>query len=70
MEGLHPREGAEALAREGIFVWDGNFYAIGATERLGLEGKGSLVRVGALHYNTEEEIDRFLEALARLRRRA
>lgn len=70
MEGLHPREVAEALAREGIFVWDGNFYAIGATERLGLEGKGSLVRVGALHYNTEEEIDRFLEALARLRRRA
>lgn len=70
MEGLHPREVAEALAREGVFVWDGNFYAIGVTERLGLEGKGGLVRVGALHYNTEEEIDRFLEALARLRRRA
>lgn len=62
-----PRAVAEALGREGIYVWDGNFYALGVTERLGLEGQGGMVRVGALHYNTVEEIDRFLEALRRLR---
>lgn len=62
----HPREIAEALGREGVYVWDGNFYALGVTERLGVEGQGGLVRVGALHYNTLEEIDRFLEALRRI----
>lgn len=66
ISGRHPREVAEALGREGIYVWDGNFYAQGVTERLGLEGQGGLVRVGALHYNTLEEIDRLLEALRRL----
>lgn len=65
VDGSHPRAVAEALGQEGIYVWDGNFYALGVTERLGLEGKGGLVRVGALHYNTLEEIDRFLEALRR-----
>lgn len=66
VRGWHPRAIAEALGREGIYVWDGNFYALGVTERLGLEGQGGLVRVGALHYNTVEEIDRFLETLGRL----
>ncbi len=65
VRGQPPRAVAEALGREGISVWDGNFYALGVTERLGLEGQGGLVRVGALHYNTVEEIDRFLEALRR-----
>jgi len=63
--GWHPREIAEMLGREGIYVWDGNFYALGVTERLGLEGQGGLVRVGALHYNTVEEIERFLDVLRR-----
>ncbi|GBD10224.1 putative cysteine desulfurase [Candidatus Thermoflexus japonica] len=66
IQGQHPREIAEALGREGIYVWDGNFYALGVTERLGVEGQGGLVRVGALHYNTLEEIDRFLETLHRI----
>ena len=35
--------------------------------RLGLEGRGGAVRVGAVHYTTTEEIDRFLDAVARLR---
>ncbi|MCX7689838.1 cysteine desulfurase-like protein [Thermoflexus sp.] len=61
-----PREIATALGQKGIYVWDGNFYALGVTERLGLEGQGGLVRVGALHYNTLEEVNRFLETLHRL----
>ena len=56
---------AEHLAERGIFVWHGNFYALPLTEALGLEPDG-LVRIGLLHYNTREEVDRLLEALAEL----
>jgi selenocysteine lyase/cysteine desulfurase len=59
----HPREIAAALGEQGIFVWDGKTYALAVTERLGLEGKGGMVRVGAVHYNTVEEIRRLGEAL-------
>jgi selenocysteine lyase/cysteine desulfurase len=54
------------LAREGIFVWDGNYYALAVTERLGLEASGGMVRVGPAHYNTVEEIERLGEALGRI----
>ena len=56
---------AEHLAAHGIFVWHGNFYALPLTEALGLEPHG-LVRIGLLHYNTGEEVDRLLEALKEL----
>jgi len=56
---------AQHLAREGIFVWSGHFYALAVTEALGLEPSG-LVRVGLLHYNTAEEIDRLGKALAEI----
>jgi len=59
----HPREIAAALGEQGIFVWDGNYYALAVTERLGLEGKGGMVRIGAVHYNTVEEIARLGAAL-------
>jgi len=63
---MPPRRVAEALATEGIYVWDGNYYAIAVTERLGLEQSGGMVRVGAAHYNTQAEIERFQEALRRV----
>jgi len=63
---LHPRRVAEALGERGIFVWDGNFYALAVTRRLGLEASGGLVRVGLVHYNTADEVDRLLEELHRL----
>lgn len=56
-------EVAAALGAQGLFVWSGNFYAAGLIERLGLAPAGML-RVGFLHYNTAEEVDRVLEALA------
>jgi cysteine desulfurase family protein (TIGR01976 family) len=62
-EGRHPREIAMALGDQGIYVWDGNYYALAVTERLGLEDSGGMVRVGAVHYNTVEEIQRLGEAL-------
>jgi cysteine desulfurase family protein (TIGR01976 family) len=66
MDDLPPRRIAEALARVGIYVWDGNYYALAVTERLGLEGRGEMLRVGLAHYNTLEEIEQLNEALKRI----
>ncbi len=57
-----PRELAERLAAEGLYVWCGNHYGLPFTEAAGLEPHGTL-RIGLLHYNTIEEVDRVLEAL-------
>ena len=62
----HPAKAvAEHLDRHGIFVWHGNFYALNLTEALGLEPQG-MVRIGLLHYNTADEVDRLLDALREL----
>jgi cysteine desulfurase family protein (TIGR01976 family) len=66
LDGYAPADVAAALGTQGIFVWDGNYYALELMERLGLERSGGAVRVGAVHYTTVEEIDRFLEAVAAL----
>ena len=62
-EGFTPQEIASYLGEQGIFVWDGNYYALSVTERLGVEESGGMVRVGLAHYNTREEIDRLVAAL-------
>jgi selenocysteine lyase/cysteine desulfurase len=62
-EGRHLCDIAAALGEQGIFVWDGNSYALAVTERLGLEDKGGMVRIGAVHYNTTDEIKRLGDAL-------
>jgi cysteine desulfurase family protein (TIGR01976 family) len=67
IDGLHPRRAAEALGRQGIFTWDGDFYATGLIERLGKADSGGVLRLGLVHYNTAAEVDRTLEALAGLR---
>jgi cysteine desulfurase family protein (TIGR01976 family) len=61
---LPPRRVAEALGRRGIFVWDGNYYALALMERLGLEASGGAVRIGFCHYNTMDEVDVVLAELA------
>jgi cysteine desulfurase family protein (TIGR01976 family) len=66
MEGIAPRRLAGRLAEEGFYVWDGNYYALAVTERLGLEEGGGMLRVGAVHYNTSDEIARLREALHRI----
>jgi cysteine desulfurase family protein (TIGR01976 family) len=67
LEGYTPAEVAEKLGEQGIFVWDGHYYAVAVMERLGLLDKGGLVRIGFVHYNTFEEVDRVLAALADIR---
>jgi cysteine desulfurase family protein (TIGR01976 family) len=62
----HPAETAKTLAERGIFVWDGNYYALEIMERLGLQDSGGAVRIGFCHYNTPDEVDRVLEELATL----
>jgi cysteine desulfurase family protein (TIGR01976 family) len=59
----HPQETSAALARRGIFTWDGHYYAIEVFDRLGLLATGGAVRIGFCHYHTLDEVDRVLEAL-------
>ncbi|NWG21724.1 MAG: cysteine desulfurase-like protein [Chloroflexi bacterium] len=66
MEGHTPRALAEYLGERGIFCWDGNYYALNLTERLGVEASGGMLRIGLVHYNTAEEIDRLLTVLGEL----
>jgi len=65
LKDIYPRSVAEKLAQEGIYVWDGNYYALNVSERLGVEESGGMVRVGAAHYNTFDEVERLKESLMR-----
>ncbi len=66
LAGWTPRGVAEALAADGIYAWDGDFYATTLVEDLGLAASGGVVRLGLVHYSTAAEIDRLLLALADL----
>ena len=66
MDGHTPREIAERLAADNIYVWDGHCYALEPVKQLGLEEKGGVVRVGLSLYNTKEEVDRLIQALKRI----
>jgi cysteine desulfurase family protein (TIGR01976 family) len=65
VDGMTPRDVAEQLAARQIAVWDGDYYAVEAMTRLGLQPDGA-VRAGFVHYNSFEEVDRLLAALAGL----
>ena len=65
IDSVTPHAAAERLGRQGIAVWDGDFYATGLIERLGLARDGVL-RIGLTHYNTRAEVDRLLDELARI----
>jgi len=64
--GHSPRELAAYLGERGIFTWDGNYYALNLSERLGVERSGGMLRIGLVHYNTAEEVDRLRTALRAL----
>jgi cysteine desulfurase family protein (TIGR01976 family) len=63
VEGASPQTVAERLAEREIAVWAGNYYAVEVMTRLGLDPDGA-VRAGFVHYNTPDEVDRLLTALA------
>ncbi len=59
----NPTKIAAFLGERGIFTWDGNFYALNLSERLEVEQYGGVLRVGLVHYNTADEVDRLLAGL-------
>jgi cysteine desulfurase family protein (TIGR01976 family) len=63
IEGHTPLELATKLGERGFFTWDGNYYALNVTEQLDVERLGGFLRIGLVHYNTMEEVERLLGAL-------
>ena len=59
---LAPDAAAARLAQRKLAVWSGDYYAVEVMRRLGLDD--GAVRVGIVHYNTAEEVDRLLGELA------
>ncbi|WBA16640.1 cysteine desulfurase-like protein [Salinivibrio proteolyticus] len=63
IEGTEPAEVAQALGEQNLCVWNGHFYAQGLCEQLDILDKGGVIRIGMMHYNTIDEIDRLHQAL-------
>jgi cysteine desulfurase family protein (TIGR01976 family) len=63
IEGHTPLELATKLGERGFFTWDGNYYALNLTAQLDVERLGGFLRIGLVHYNTMEEVERLLAAL-------
>jgi selenocysteine lyase/cysteine desulfurase len=61
--GRDPEQIANELGNQGIYVWNGHNYALAIVERLGLLEAGGMIRVGPVHYNTFEELNRLQEVL-------
>ena len=59
LEGKDPEKVADAIGKQGFYVWNGHNYALAIVERLGLLDAGGMIRVGPVHYNTIDEIERF-----------
>ena len=66
VDGLAPDRVAAALGAEGIFVWSGHYYAVEPIAALGVADTGGLVRIGFVHYNLAEEVDRVIASLERI----
>jgi cysteine desulfurase family protein (TIGR01976 family) len=66
VDGHTPLELSTKLGDRGFFTWDGNYYALNLTEHLGVERSGGFLRIGLVHYNTAEEVDRLLAALGEI----
>jgi cysteine desulfurase family protein (TIGR01976 family) len=65
VDGVSASSAATRLGDAGYAVWHGNYYALEVMDRLGLEEEGA-VRAGIVHYNTADEVDGLLAAIAAL----
>jgi selenocysteine lyase/cysteine desulfurase len=65
VEGVSPAAAADTLGEAGCFVWSGDYYAYEVMHRLGKAPEG-LVRIGFVHYNTQEEVDRVLTEISKM----
>jgi selenocysteine lyase/cysteine desulfurase len=68
LDGFQAGEVCRALGARGLFTWDGDFYAQRLVDKLGLQGRGGLVRVGLAPYTTEGELERLVAAVGDLSR--
>jgi cysteine desulfurase family protein (TIGR01976 family) len=66
LEGRDPEQVADAFGAQDIYVWNGHNYALAIVERLGLLEAGGMIRVGPVHYNTLDEIERFGEVFRKI----
>ena len=66
LEDKDPAKVANAIGNQGVYVWNGHNYALAIVERMGLLEAGGMIRVGPVHYNTLDEIERFGEVLKRV----
>jgi cysteine desulfurase family protein (TIGR01976 family) len=63
VQGQAPEEVCARMLEHGFFIAAGDFYASTLAEKLGIRDGGGFVRAGLAPYNTEEELERFVEAL-------
>ena len=66
VEGKDPERLADEIGNHGIYVWNGHNYALAIVERLGLLEAGGMIRVGPVHYNTADELEKFGEVLKKV----
>jgi cysteine desulfurase family protein (TIGR01976 family) len=69
INGVTAEQACRRLGERGLFLWDGDFYALRLVEVLGLVESGGLIRAGVAPYNTRGEIERVLETVGELARR-
>lgn len=67
LDGHQPQTVARHLLDRGLYVWSGHYYAVNVMDALGVLDQGGLVRIGFVHYNTTDEVDRTIEALGALK---
>lgn len=69
VEGMDPMKVCRTIIDEAsVFIANSHFYAWTLAEKLGIHSTGGWVRAGLSPYNSEEEVDRFIEAMGRLGR--
>jgi cysteine desulfurase family protein (TIGR01976 family) len=66
IDGIAPETLVRELAAEGIFVWSGHNYAWEVVHQLGIPAEEGVIRIGAAHYNTADEIADAVAAVKRL----
>jgi cysteine desulfurase family protein (TIGR01976 family) len=66
VEGVSPDEAARRLGAEGVFVWNGDFYATTVCDVLGLSDCGGLIRAGIAPYTTDDDVERLIDGVRRL----
>lgn len=59
---------AKRLSQQGVTSWSGHMYALSLINRLGLQQKNGVLRLGFMHYNTVDEAAKVIEALKAITR--